>query len=221
MSFAIADYAALKQQVQAWSFRRDPTFVGMIPTFIALGEATMKRALNMHSWEQSFTKIVPAGSDRIIPDSPDLFNPAFKRVIGVWTRASESSEPELVPQEIEVDTAYSGAGLRPRFWSMENGSHIKFSNVMGADTIVDVRYEWFPSLSDNITTNWILQQYPDAYLAAAMVNAYQFSHDAEKMNEWGAKMGAAISDATAAERRKIRVTYQKNEVADLVNCRFF
>jgi hypothetical protein len=57
------------------------------------------------------------------------------------------------------------------------------------------------ALSDDVPSNWVLADHPDAYLGGALVHAYNFLRDPEGAGTWAGFYSSAISGIVDKYRR--------------------
>lgn len=58
-----------------------------------------------------------------------------------------------------------------------------------------------PSLGDNQTTNWLLDEFPDVYIYGAMLQVAPFLHDDQRVPIWAQAYGEAVSAANLSSDR--------------------
>ena len=80
-----------------------------------------------------------------------------------------------------------------------DGTNIAFDRPAETAFAFDFRYVGSLALSDSAPTNYILEQYPDVYLFGALVEAAQYTLDAQLSAMCEARFQAAVADAGNAE----------------------
>jgi hypothetical protein len=149
------NYGQLKSNIAAWLHREDLSTV--IPTFVALAEADIRRTVRVRAMETrdtgTTTGTITLGDDFIqvrqfiIGDIPLLYSPPQE-----WHTYNDNSGKYRYT--IIGDTLYSAAGsYQLDYWAA------------------------FDALSADGDTNWLLTNAPDVYLFAALKQAAIYTRD--------------------------------------------
>ena len=159
---AITNYAELRTAVASWLMDRTdiPEYVG---DFIRLGEGYINAELRVRQMMKT-VPLTPVGGDAALPGD-------FLETIYV-----ASSSPRRVLQLLSqrgADVYYGGrAGGVPAFYGIVGTT---FSIYPGSGTPVELTYyAAIPRLSDANPTNWLLDQRPELYLRASLMQAAEF-----------------------------------------------
>jgi hypothetical protein len=191
---AISTYAELQALIASRLHRNDLT--ASIPDFIALAEAKLNRVPKLVSMELDAALLCVVGS-RYIALPSDYVSP-----IKLWL--IEATRDPLTPL-LAADLPISLDQTEPRYWAID-GENIAFD--CPADQAYDVffRYQGRFTLSDSVTTNWLLTNHPDLYLYAALCEAAIHTYDDVRLNTWKALYREALAEVKqSAGRSKIAV----------------
>jgi hypothetical protein len=178
------DYASLQLNIADWLNRDDVTAV--IPDFIALAEAEMKRRLRRTSTRAAIT----ISSERtILPDDV-----AEVRSLYLTTGIKKMDQPMrqcTLAMIAESLAKYNGETGRPRDFNLRG-------NVLTVSPIPDQTYTaaiyYFRQLTPLATsdTNVVLTEAPDAYLYGALLQAAPYLEDDMRILMWQARFTNAI-----------------------------
>ena len=145
----LASYSDLVSEVASWLNQADTS---KVPTFIRLFEAKMNRRLRSPDMERTFTRTA---------------------VIGTDTYAINSAIREL--REVYID---DDGTLNSYYNYTVTAENIVFDPAPEtAFTFIYSGYAVLPGLDSGNTTNWLLDDHPDAYLAGTLAAAYAFERD--------------------------------------------
>lgn len=148
---AIGNYGQLKSAIAAWTAKSN--LVDVIPDFISLAEANIRRDVRCRAMEASATGTLSAAT---------LAFPArlveIRRVL-LDGRAQKYVTPEVWARVDDAKTEqYSVLGQTIQFQS-------------GSATYQVDYFRSFESFSAEGDTNWLLTNYPDVYLFASLAEA--------------------------------------------------
>ena len=205
---AITTYAQLQAAVASWLDRSDLT--DQIPDFIALAEADINAVFDLRSVEQDATLTATAGVRTIALPT------GFRDALNLWPIGTSGRLDPLrfVLPELLVTTTSNGV---PRAWCVD-GSNVAFDCPSdGTYTTYTLRYRGAVALSDSVTTNLVLTNYPNVYLFGAMKEASPFLRDPEAMAIWEGKYSDAITKAKAKESRNKALVTLNTEPGILAN----
>ena len=194
---AIATYADLQDRVREWMDREDLTD-SQVTDCITLAEAQLNRKLNA---VEADAEVQGTVDERTI--SLTALNP--KRVLGVW-RLEEQEEIRLLPRAGGSFSISTSPGI-PTIWSWQDGS-LAFDCPCDQDYFFRVRYIGKFALSDSATTNALLTNHPDIYLAASIMWGGLFVEDDNKIAKWSALLNNFIAEhrVLVAKQRRSELT---------------
>lgn len=205
---AITTYAQLQAAVASWLDRSNLT--DQIPDFIALAEARLNRSLRLRLAEAD-----SASSTTI--DSRTMALPTdYAEAVSCWilaTGETDRQELRFIDPALVPTSTISG---RPGHWTIDN-SALGFERPCDAVYTVTLRYLAKFALSDTVTTNSLLTNYPDAYLFATLCEAGPFLRDPDYAALWNVRTDAAISEINSKEARSRAQSTLVTEAGILAN----
>lgn len=165
---AISTYAELKTAVTNWMARSDLS--GDAADFITLAEARLNRQIPAVETDVTLTGTI--GSRRISVAANSVVSP-----LALFIVEATGEEDELT-QKADGTFPYTATPGRPTVWAMD-GTNIDFDCPLDAAYTFRFRIRQRFVLSDSATTNWLLTNHPDIYLAATIVWSGAFIRDPE------------------------------------------
>ena len=160
---AIATYADLKTKVASWGRRAgNSTFVAEVPDIIALAEARLNRELGAVETDSSRTGTVDSRSISI--SALSIVEP-----IALWVADPSDENERLVQKQAPANLAYVDSSGRPSQWCMDSQTNIKLDRPCDLPYAFRFRFRERFALSDSVTTNWLLTNHFDVYLAASLM----------------------------------------------------
>lgn len=185
----ITSYATLQSAVADWLNRDDMTAV--IPQFIANAEARFKRDLRVRKLQNAGTLVISAddqalASDLMAVEGWYLDGPTyFHRIQMVGAEALG-----------ELKTVWGSTGA-PRYAALIAGS-ARFAPVPDASYETKLTY-WrkIVSLSDQNVNNWLLEEHPDLYLYATLVEAAPYLQDDTRVATWQDQLDKRLAELDA------------------------
>lgn len=202
---ALDTYANLQTAIGNWLNRSDSDTIATIPDFIKVAESQMQRR---------FVSRIKDGLP--IPRRMFTLNASFAVTNGAEFISIPadfagpiSFQLPNTPQSIELDylddvnlqaekarAFWTGA---PKFYTVV-GSNLQLYPVADqAYTATLVYINRFPTLSNSNTANWILTDYPDAYLYGALTASAPYLKDDARAQTWGTLFTAALDDICNAD----------------------
>lgn len=159
----IAAYADLKTKVASWLRRAgNTTFVAEVPDIITFGEGRLNTELG--AIETNVTLTGSVGSRSL-----DLTALTIVEPIALWlTPGTSQNETRLDVQSPEL-MSYAAANGEPRGWAYDSEDAIKLDRPCDAAYSFRFRYRGRFALSAASTSNWLLENRPDIYLAASLM----------------------------------------------------
>lgn len=182
MSFST--YADLQTSVASWLNRTDLT--ALIPDFIRLAEDRLQRALRVQEMEAVMTPTAIVGNTIAAPTGA-------LAIKTIWITGYETAP--LKPQSYEALLALGTSSTPTRYaWV---GSTLYFD---GAGEVNAITYQAIPSLAAN-STNWLLTNYPSAYLFASLAEAWLYLRNAAEANTWDARLSRVLDEIGGNDER--------------------
>lgn len=188
---SIATYDDLIQVIQDWL--KDSTLEDQAPAFIALAEARMNRLLITTDMEYTVTS-AGASSLALPPDYRGL------RYIHV------STDPRKVLKFLSPDNFHAK-------WDADDTGEPENYTIIGgtlyigpssSDDVAITYTRTLAALSTDNTSNWMLEQNPDVYLAGSLMHAEIYGWNNERAVDFKGFWEEGISEINAANARKKR-----------------
>lgn len=173
---ALSNFSDLKTAILDWMVRADLS--GNAADWVTLAEARLNRELNPVEVDQSLT-----GTS----DSREIDVSAYSIVEALslyLIDSATSDERELTHKD---DFARSGTADEPRFWDYlphASTGKIIFDCPLDQAYSFRFRYRQRFALSDSATTNWLLTNHSDVYLAACLVWGSGFVEKFQEAGGW-------------------------------------
>ena len=161
----IANYDDLKNAIESWMARGDVS--GNAADFITLAEARLNRELNPVETDAA---LVGVPSSRSI----DISSIAMVKPIALFI-ADTGGERELLMRANGTFPYIDSEGM-PTTWSID-GADIAFDRPCDQAYNFRFRYQERFALSGSVTTNSLLRDHPDVYLAASLMWGGVFTQD--------------------------------------------
>lgn len=165
---AITDFATLKTAVANWTARADLTSI--IPDFITLAESRINRDLKVRQMLSTVGLTASSGSFTLPSD--------FISAVRV-SRATGGVDIELLP----ITSAKNlNARLGQAVGYVVEGSAARIIGGAGSEDITLSYYGKIPTIVSN--NNWLITNYPDIYLYAALVEASPYIGKNDNIQVW-------------------------------------
>ena len=174
---SLTNYSDLQTSVTNWLSRSDATFVGLVPDFITLFEATVNRRLRVRQ-QQTTVQLTPSAGVVALPT--DYLS---------WLRLTWTGNPRRELEYVEaswLQAAFPDNPVDlPSVFTIEGGNIIQ-RPIDGTATAMEfVYYAKVPALSAG--PNWLMTAHPDLYLFGTLVEATAKTKDAETAVLWKAR----------------------------------
>lgn len=211
----ITDYASLQTELANLIVRTDMT--AELPLFVQLAESQMRRRFQTADLLPSMTRttyllttdveFLALPADYAGDETMEVYDPDLERWIPL-DPVDPNSHAILLSDR-------NGVNALPLTYCLLDNRFV-FSPIPDAAYQVRLTYKAIlPALSVSNTTNWVLTNYPDAYLyGAALQSAPQLVED-DRAGTWGQLFTTAVNDIIAAEKAKIGSRMTPNYRADI------
>ena len=183
---SISNYAELKTALASWLHRS--SISTQAADCITLAEARLNRELGEVLATQSFPGTV--GSRTI-----DVSTYSIARPIALFLLDTDGMERELSPRMVGA-FPYSTTNAKPKMWGIL-GDNLTFDCPLDQAYTFRLHFRQRFALSDSATTNWLLENHPDIYLAAAIVWGALFTEDDAKAGKWAVLLEQGIPSIKA------------------------
>lgn len=192
---SITTYAELQTVIADFLDRDDQT--ERIKTFIQLSEAEMSRKLRHWRMENRATAEID-GQYSALP--ADFLEPIRLHLeTGDYKALELISQAEMQSRRMRnLDT--SG---KPAFYALTQGELEVYPTPDGTYDLEMNYYAKIPALTTSNTTNWVLDNYPDAYLYGSLIHSAPFLGEDARMTTWAALFQSAL-DGIMAESEQAK-----------------
>lgn len=181
-------YAELQTSVATWLQRDDLSAV--IPQFIEFATARFTQSLRVPQMEQIATTTINAEWTELPVDFV-----AIRYIELDDGRRLRHTSPEEFSLEVERKTNPS-----PPIYMIGDMSFRVYPTPDSASVEI-LYYKKIPQLVNANDTNWLLTAFPNAYLAAALAEGFDFVRDAESAAKWDARTREQIERIQRFGRR--------------------
>ena len=189
---AITTYAELKSAIADFLNRDDLTSV--IPTFIAAAESQMQREVRHYKMMQRSTAPIENRYTQV----PGRWLETIRfHVTGDKSYRIESTSMDDMLQLRERGSATG----RPTHYAHIGETIAVYPTPDTAYTSALLYYEKIPALGDTVTTNWLLQDAPDAYLYGALVHSAPYLQEDARIQVWGSLYAVAVQSVNSQSEK--------------------
>lgn len=194
-------YTGLQTSIADWLARPGDTLItGAVPDMIVLYEAEARDRLRTRFNEVKTTITTTANVATIAV--PSMFESA--RELLLQPSANVSDQHVLIyrtPENLDDDNPIVTNDQRPRFFTVE-GTNFRFAPTPDAAYTIQVTYmQGIPALTGSAPTNWLLTNYPDAYLFGSLAMASMYIGHDERMPAWVGLANNAINRIILADTK--------------------
>ena len=190
---AITTYAELKTAIADFLNRDD--LASVTTSFISLTEADMQRKVRHWRMEKRSTAELDTQYSAIPAD--------FVEVIRFHVTDNGTNPLELISQSelLQLKAQSRNTAGTPKFYAFTAGELEVYPAPDGTYNVELYYIASIPALSDSNTSNWLLEQYADAYLYGSLVHSAPYLKDDARIQVWAALYQNAI-DAINAESER-------------------
>lgn len=185
---ALANYTDLKNAVANWMARSDLS--GEAADFIKLAEAHLNRELPAVETDATLTGT--ASSRRI-----DISAQSMERPIALFLVDPSTGDELPLTQKTDGTFPYSATATRPSLWAID-GTNIDFDCLLDQAYSFRFRFRQKFALSDSATTNWLLTNHPDVYLAGVLIWGGVFTQNSQFSATFSAILETGIPSVKSA-----------------------
>lgn len=181
---SITTYAELQTAIADTLNRTDLT--SAITTFIDLAEADMQRRVRSYRMEARSTLSLNA---QYVDLPADWLETVRLRTTGSEGAALALMDPATMARLRQSSADTAG---RPCYYTVSAGQLELFptpDESYSADLLYIAK---IPALADDQTTNWVLTNFPDAYLYGALIHSAPYLKEDERLTTWAALHKTAI-----------------------------
>ena len=187
---ALTNYTDLKSSIADFLNRSDLTSV--IPDFITMAEADMNRSLRTREMSVRTRSVISSQYVKL----PDDY---------LGMRNIELLTDPITPLEfknlhnLDIHRASNATG-KPLYYSiMQN--NIEFAPAPDGDYTLEILYYQTLKPLATYSTNWLLDNHPDAYLYGSLAHSAPYLHSDERIGVWSGKYQQVIEQITASDEK--------------------
>ncbi len=188
---ALTSYSGLLASVADWLHRTDLTTT--IPDFVTLAEAQMNRRLRVQQMIERATATITTEYSATPGDFAGV--KSFDLATNPITPLVFLAAPQMADEK-----RFNSATGQPRFFSIIGGDFQYLPAPDGSYTAELTYYQNIPALSVDNTTNWLLDQFPDAYLYGTLLQSAPYLKDDPRIATWAALFSSILDDITSQDQ---------------------
>ena len=190
-------YANLQKSIADWLARPDdPLLTPTIPDMITMFEEMARNRLQTRFVEKQVT-VTPTPHNSVIPLPLDY---AQMREVWIDTNHGRRVFSYQTPANMDHNLWYTPG--HPAAYTIEGLSMRITGDPGDAPDPINLSYlTGITSLSNAVPTNWLLDEYPSAYLFGSLAMAAPFIGDDSRIAVWMAGREERIEDIRLADRK--------------------
>jgi hypothetical protein len=181
----LSTYSELQTAIQDECIRPDWT-AAILQDLITRAEGKLNRRLKSDSISASLTGVVD--SRYISTSALTVLTPQT-----LWITV-DGEEERLTPNTL-AGIAHNPDTMEPTEWAFDkDNDQIVFNTLL--DRAYPIRFVYVQKfkLSDAVTTNWLLDNYPDIYLDAAVAEGWRYMRDLAAAADYDRRVSQSISE---------------------------
>tara|TARA_B100000035_G_C20935866_1_gene525202 strand:+ start:67 stop:687 length:621 start_codon:yes stop_codon:yes gene_type:complete len=202
---AFTNYSDLQTSIAEFLNRDDLT--AKIPDFIILAEAQMNAELRHWRMEKRATATLDSQYTAV---PTDFIQPVRFAIVGDQVSSLAQTDSKTIT---DLRTANNNPSGRPTEYSILDGSIEVYPTPDTTYTLELLYFEKLNALNSGNPTNWVLINYPNAYLYGALLHSAPYLMEDQRINTWAQFYQKAIDDInaeavnskTAAAGRRIKI----------------
>lgn len=188
---SITSYSELQASVASWLNRGDLS--ANIPDFITLAEAQLSTDLKTRSMENKVTLSTVAGTKTVALPT-DMLEMRRLQVVGTYNQPLSYRSPD----ELSIDYAANGSGQPVVFTVV--GGNLELAPIPDSVYSLELTYQQrIPALSGSNTTNWLLTNWPNAYLYASLMASAPFIMNDARLATWAQLYQQAVDGINSVD----------------------
>ena len=187
---ALDSYTGLKAEINAFMARAE--LAAQADTFIDLFESWANRNLRVRQMENE----AYATADEFLPLPTD-----YVGLRDVQVQSSPRRQLQYVTPEYADMVASDASTGDPSYYTIVGNQLRLVPSPSSADDVRISYWQTITPLDDTNTTNWLLQEYPDAYLWGALFNARAYITDEQRAVYVKAMWDQVVSEIQSAGKK--------------------
>ena len=193
---AITNYTNLQTTIADFLNRDDLTAV--IPTFIQLAEAQMQREIRHWKMEKRANGAQSPGQEYMQIPADWLETIRFHCV-------DQGTSPiVMVSRDAMADIRAKNEDNSSKttyYYTHADGQFQLYPTPSSTLNVELLYYQEIPSLSATTTTNWLLEDAPDAYLYGALLHSAPYLAEDARVAVWAQMYSAAVQNVNSASEK--------------------
>lgn len=184
----LANYIDLQASLQVWVDRAgDAVFVENLPDIITLAEAKLNRAIPAITIDTLLTGV--PNSNSIDISALLVTDPIALLATNYYPNAETLLTPKM-----DGTFAVNQYSYKARYWGIDRGANtIVFDRLL--DSAYTFRFRYNQKFNLAVTsTNWLLTNYPDVYMAACLAWSGAFNEDWVNGGQWKGILEEAVPE---------------------------
>lgn len=197
---ALTSYSDLVSEIQNYAARDDAEFSAAIPMFVKLAELRLINGHDLDGSDPVRVQEMEIEFTMTMVDGKGTLPANYLSARNISVSGGRYALDYMDPNNLNLRLEYSTGG-DPLYYTIK-GRELWTSTAMNGD--IQVLYYFKPAaLSTTVTTNELFAAYPELYLTAAMIEAYDWiSDDGEQAKAINKHNGFARSLNSAAKRTR-------------------
>lgn len=188
---SITNYSELQAAMASWLNRGDLS--ANIIDFITLAEAQLSTDLKTRLMEAKVTLSTVAGTKTVALPT-DMLEMRRLQVVGTYNQPLSYRSPD----ELSIDYA-SNMSAQPIVFTVVGGN-IELAPIPDAVYSLELTYQQrIPALSVSNTTNWLLTNWPNAYLYASLMASAPFIMSDARLATWAQLYQQAVDGINSVD----------------------
>ena len=184
----LSTYSELQTAIQDECIRPDWT-EAILKDLITRAEGKLNRKLRPDAVSADLTGVI--GSRYISTSSLSVVSPET-----LWITV-DGEEERLTPNSLAGITHHPDT-TEPSEWAFDkDNNRIVFNALLDRAYPIRFVYKQKFALSDAVTTNWLLDEYPDVYLDAGGAEGWRYMRDLAAAADYDRRVNQAISEIQA------------------------
>lgn len=186
---SLTNYSDLGTAIASWTKRSDLTATNY-SDFTTLFEAYANRKLRTLNQETSTTLTPSSGSVSLPSDYLQ-----WRRV--TWTGSTRVDLEYMHPSILQAYYPTSPSATPQNFTIEGNTLKVRPIDATGLE------FDYWQKIPTLVTgsTNWLMTNWPDCYLAGVLTEAYKFTKDPDNMALWMASRDQLIEDVNKSDNK--------------------
>lgn len=193
---AISTFTELKSAIADELNRSDLTSV--IPNFISLAEARLNRDLRVRQMIKRANAPTVAGN-RYLSVPPDWQQAKNLQI----TASGKTVQLEFMTLDFAdyYNSTRGGLSGVPKYYNFTGGDIELIPTPNDVYSIEMAYYGKVTPLSDSVSTNWLLTQWPDVYLYGSLIHSAPYLKEDDRLDVWSAIYDRLTTDINASDER--------------------